>query len=123
MRLNATVLGSIVAAAMVLVGTEPGDLRAQANPPAAGLKALIGIRTTPTRQNDVRGGTYVGDDMRAGESARLNVAVGDADDLCVSSVWAGGSVGQAPPPQALTNEAAAQYIWRFDVRTLDVMTD
>jgi hypothetical protein len=126
MRLTMTVLRGLIAATVVLAGTEPQDLRAQANPPIAGLKALIGIRATPTRQNDVRGGTYVGDDMLAGESARLNVAVGDGDDLCHSSVWAGPQSGTLwPAMQEMVNkqEAPAQYIWRFDVRTLEVMTD
>jgi hypothetical protein len=126
MRLNTTVLRSAIAAAVVLAGPEPQDIRAQANPPAAGLKALIGIRTTPTRPNDVPGGTYVGDDMQAGETARLNVAVGDRDDLCYSSVWAGPKSGTLwPAMQDIVNkqEATAQYIWRFDVQTLEVMTD
>jgi hypothetical protein len=126
MRLNVTVLRSVIAAALVLAGSAPRDVRAQANPPAAGLKALIGIRATPIRQGDVAGGTYVGDDMLAGESARLNVAVGNGDDLCYSSVWAGPKSGILWPAMQDTvnkQEATAQYIWRFDVRTLEVMTD
>lgn len=124
MRVNLNLLRSVAATAALLSGIQSHDLRAQANPADAGLKALIGIRTTPTRKGDIHGGTYVGDDMLAGESARLNVAVGDGDDLCTSSVWASSS----PPPASIQSfaekqEASAHYVYFFDVRTLEVMTD
>lgn len=124
MRVKLNRLRSVAAIATLLSGIQPHDLRAQSDPPDAGPKALIGIRTTPTRKGDVHGGTYVGHDMLAGESARLNVAVGDGNNLCRSSVWS----SPAEPPAAIQafaekQEASAHYVYRFDVRTLEVLTD
>jgi hypothetical protein len=99
---------------------------AQTQPPGNDLKASVGIRVRPNRQNDRPGGTYVGDDMLPGESSRFNVAVGNGSDLCPSSVWTSSSTS---PPSATMQafaekeEASAHYVWRFEVRMLEVVTD
>ena len=98
--------------------------RAQTQPSANGLKASVGIRITPNRQTDRPGGTYIGDDMLPAESSRFNVAVGNGSDLCTSSVWSSSS----PTPASIQafaekQEASAHYVWRFDVRMLEVVTD
>lgn len=123
MLANANVVRS-VAVMVAVLGMVPRDGWTQATPSDTRLKAFIGIRTTPTRQGDVRGGTFVGDDMLPGESAHFNVALGNANDVCYSSVWASPS----PPPAAIEAFAAkevasAHYVYGFDVRTLEVMTD
>lgn len=121
---NANLVRRLTAIVALLVGMAPEDVATQANASDTGLKALIGIRTTPTRLGDVRGGTYVGDDMLPGESSLFNIAVGNANDLCYSSVWTSPS----SPPAAIQafaekEEASAHYVYRFEVRTLEVMTD
>jgi hypothetical protein len=125
MRSTLKRLSSFGVALAALAGIASDDLSAQAGPSDARLRASVGIRATPNRQNDAPGGTYVGDDMLPGESARLNVTVGRGDDLCFSSVWASESGTLPPTAQARVNEqeASAHYVWRFDVRMLEVTTD
>ena len=125
MRFNMKLLKRVAATAILIVGTMPHGLRAQASPQVAGLKALIGIRTMPTRPTTSGRERNVGDDMLAGESARLGVAVGNGDDLCHNSGWAGPKSGiLSPAMQDMVNkqEATAQYMLAFrraDARSND----
>jgi hypothetical protein len=124
MRTNANLVRRLTAIVVLLVAMAPENVSTQASASDAGLKAFIGIRTTPTRQGEVRSGTFVGDDMLPGESSRFNIAVGNANSLCYSSVWTSPST----PPTAIQafaerEEASAHYVYRFDVRTLEVLTD
>lgn len=118
-------LFSDVGLALALLVILAEGARAQTQLSGNGLKANVGIRANVTRTGDRSGGTYIGDDMLPGGSSRFNVAVGNGNDLCYSSVWPSEA---APPPAAAQahadkQEASAHYVWRFDVRMLEVGTD
>jgi hypothetical protein len=110
--------------AVLFMACDPDVAAAQAPRTDVGLRASVGITMTPNRLSGATGGTAVSDDMRPGESSRLNLATGDADDLCAGFGWAAEG---APPPEMQTRvderEARASYVWRFDVTVVEAITD
>lgn len=122
MQSNRKWLGSVCVAFIALVGIAP---KAEAQT-VGGPKANVAVRITPTRQSDRPGGASVSSDFVAGESKRLNLTAGEGNDLCVTGVWA-AEPGVVPGPEFKSRigaqEAAALYVWRFDVDMREVATD
>ena len=122
MRSKMNWLGTTSIALMALLSVLP---RAEAQT-ANGLKATVAARITPTRQSDRPGGSAVSSDFLAGESKRLNLTAGDGGDLCVTGVWASEPGVVARPEftrRVDAQEAAALYVWHFDVGMREVATD
>jgi hypothetical protein len=115
-------LGHASVALIALVAIVPGADAQTADGP----KANVAVRITPTRQSDRPGGSSVSSDFLAGESKRLNLTAGKGDDLCVTGVWAaepGVVLGPESTSRIGAQEAAALYVWRFDVGMREVATD
>lgn len=108
---------------MLLVGIVPS---AEAQTASSGLKATVAVRITPTRQSDRPGGSAVSSDFLPGESKRLNLTAGRGNDLCETGLWA-IEPGVTEPPgfqaRIAEQEAAALYVWHFQVGMLEVATD
>ena len=122
MQSNRNWLASAGVALIVLVGIVP-SAEAQAG---GGLKANVAVRITPTPQSDRPGGSTVSSDFFPGETKRLNLTAGHGNDLCVTGVWAfepGVVAGPDFTSRVEAQEAAAFYVWRFDVGMREVATD
>jgi len=116
-------LGRVCVASALLTVVASQQVTTQSAPANAGLTAIVGIAARVNRQNAVeeQGGS-VTDTLSVGESTHLGVAVGRGDELCHSSIWASKS-DDFPARMANEQAASAQYVWRFDVRMLEVMTE
>ena len=117
------IFGRVCVASAMLTVVAWQQVLAQTGPATAGLRANVGINARVNRQNggQLQGGR-VTDSLSAGESTHLGVAVGRGDELCHSSVWAAKS-DDFPARMANEQAASAHYVWRLDVRMLEVMTE
>ncbi len=112
----------VVSAMLTIVGSQ--QVSAQTGPAQAGLTAIVGMNARVNRPNAVQEqqGGRVTEALVPGESTHFGVAVGRGDELCQTRVWAAKS-DDFPARMANEYEGSSHYVWRFDARMLEVMTD